>query len=87
MRFLLPSICIYLIFFVAWQLPRSGDIFLFSTLILKCGVGKKEHPVHSTSSVFESSFALFGQAIQNIKILKAGQTPFLGVVSLAQPNS
>ena len=55
MRFLLLSICIYLSFLVAWQLPRARYIFSFSTLILKRGLGKKKDFAQLTSSVLESS--------------------------------
>ena len=55
MRFLLLSICIYLAFLVAWQLPRARYIFSFSTLILKRGLGKKKDFAQLTSSVLESS--------------------------------
>ena len=55
MRFLLLSICIYLTFLVAWQLPTARYIFSFSTLVLKRGLGKKKDFAQLTSSVLESS--------------------------------
>jgi len=55
MRFLLLSICIYLTFLVAWQLPTAKYIFSFSTLILKHGLGKNPDLAQLTRSISSSS--------------------------------
>ncbi|MFC1990333.1 hypothetical protein ACFLVW_07285 [Chloroflexota bacterium] len=77
MRLLLLSICIYLTFPGAWQLPMARYIFSFTTLILKRGQGKKKYFARSTSSVLEIGF---GVACDSARLESDPNKPLLQIL-------